>query len=209
MEGLLLVNTSNVTCSHHFGTTMSNTWVGSALSTERVVERNSGFVLRSVSQIQFESFITNYKEDKFAKTFLSKGRMMGLFPCVGCWKGKDLAGAIAWSISKHQPKVLNLQLLMTFYRYRRCGVATLLCQRLEKELKKVEYFRVSAEPEAVPFYLSLGVKFLGEQKSGTLLSVGIVKKAPRLAALSFDASDPGVRGMLLRKGRGGCVRLLK
>ena len=120
-------------------------------------------------------------------------------------------GAIAWTISKRNPKVANLQLLHTFAAHRRRGVATTLCNYfLFKVQFEATHFRVSCEADAQFFYESLGVKFLGKQKSGCLLAVARIGQDKVRATFGdcvYDLEDPVVRSAVNRKGKGGCVEV--
>ena len=158
-----------------------------------------------VSRELFIHALTDCKEDRFAKTFRAKADMMNLWGnCCGIQVGRQLAGAITWTITKRDPKMANLQLLHTFAAYRRQGIATRLCRLFLRRIRgRAVYLRVSAEPEAVLFYQSLGMVFLGEQKSGCLLSVGRVRSTFR--ACVYDLTDSVIAAAVHRKGRGGCV----
>lgn len=111
--------------------------------------------------------------DKFAKTFRAKADALKLWPLAfGAVEEGQVRAAICLRIGKRTPLVANLELLHTFAAYRRLGFASGLVLRTYDELPGgVEYFRVSSELGAVPFYRSLGLKFWGEQKSGSLLSM--------------------------------------
>lgn len=148
-----------------------------------------------------------YPQDQFAKTFLAKANMMDLWPCLGLADDSGLAGAIAWTVTKQRPHVANLQLLHTFSRCRRLGVATRLCYAFldAAEALGADYFRVSAEPPARAFYESLGVRFLGRQKSGCLLAVGRLGRTFRECV--YDLDDETIWGAVTRKGKGGCVEV--
>ena len=136
---------------------------------------------RKTSREEFFFALNSYNDpqDKFAKTFISKADYIHKWDqCIGCWDDEDnLMGAILTTVSKSKPYCANLQLLHTFARYRRKGVAKKLCEKsLEYSLDKgCFFFRVSSERDAVEFYRSIGFKFWGEQKSGTLLSLFKIK----------------------------------
>lgn len=141
------------------------------------VERNivSSMKLRKCTREEFQSAISTDKADSFAKTFVAKANMQDHWDeCLGAYNTDDeLMGAIITTIGKTNPRVANLQLLHTFAKHRRKGVArelTLSSYELSKMAGAV-YFRVSAEPEAVAFYESVGFKFWGLQKSGCSLSM--------------------------------------
>ena len=166
------------------------------------------FPFNSVSQNQWEYAVISHpeKEDRFAKTFAAKATMLSLWPCVGCWSGNSLAGGLAWSLSKRWPQVANLQLLHTFFEFRRKGVGSLLCReflRLAAEAG-AEYFRVSSEPQAVPFYESLGIKFLGKQKTAYLAMARI---RGEFKDCWYDINDPVIRAAVCKKGKGGCIEI--
>lgn len=179
--------------------------------------KNKGctFQLALTTREQFIASIDSDPGNKFAKTFVSKANMLGLWPCLGCWEGDELLGAIAWSISKRQPYTANLQLLHTFAAYRRQGVAKLLCNAFleqihvqQKTQREVVYFRVSSEPVAREFYESLGIVFLGRQKSGCLLSIGRIEGGT-FAEIAYSLDDPIILAKCSRKGKGGCVELFQ
>ena len=140
------------------------------------VERKSGNTLRLeiVSREQFESFISKDRADGFAKTYIAKCNMIKAWDrTIGAWDGPELMGAITTTVSKFKPYCANLQLLHTFVKHRKKGVAKVLCEySLDYAIRNnAEYFRVSAEPEAVEFYRRIGFKFWGKQKSGCSLSL--------------------------------------
>jgi hypothetical protein len=158
------------------------------------------------SKEEFISFITDHKEDKFAKTFVSKCNMLDKWGWViGLWDGDELCGAILTTFSKRQPVVANLQLLHTFYKHRNKGIAKCLCDfslycahRL-----KIDYYRVSADPEAIKFYEKIGLTMLGEQKSKCQLSMF------RISSPIFSENDYSIDSFIWkqinRKGKGRCV----
>jgi GNAT superfamily N-acetyltransferase len=172
---------------------------------------DSTFRLLSTSVEEFKTAITSDKRDNFAKTFVAKANYQGLWPAVGYWRIKDhtrqLAGAITWTLSKRKPVVANLQLLHTFAAFRRQGVGRVLCNHFLKTVVKdgAEYWRVSAEVEAIPFYESLGIRFLGRQKSGCQLAVARV--AGSFGGCMVDLQDPVIRAAVYKKGKGGCVEV--
>jgi len=165
--------------------------------------------LRKCSRDEFIKAISTDKEDNFARTFVAKADMQKQWHyCIGCWEAadKELAGAIITSRSKKSPYVFNLQLLHTFAKHRRKGVARLLTQ---DSLDRVQglgtsYYRVSAEPGAVAFYESMGFRFLGKQKSGCSLSMFKIN-GNNFADGIYDFSDPIITKAITRKGKGGCV----
>ena len=153
--------------------------------------------------------ITNLKEDKFANTFVAKADMSNYWKdCVGVYNDKELLGAIILTVSKKEPKIANLQLLHTFFKHRKKGVAAYLCQfALKKALyEKSSYFRVSSEPEAVNFYKKIGFTMLGKQKSGTQLSMFRIVDSNFKNGL-YDITDPVINACVYRKGRGGCIEI--
>lgn len=162
------------------------------------------FEIGMCSREKFVSSLTNDPADKFAKTFVAKADAMNLWgECYGMFVGDNLAGAVIFTISKKSPKVANLQLLHTFNKYRRNKVGSNLMAWAYVIVmsRGAEYFRVSAEPEAVPFYESIGFKFWGLQKSGCSLSIHkINKEDPRTAI--YDDNDPVIRAALYSGHKG-------
>jgi len=155
----------------------------------------------------FSKYINEKKEDKFAKTFLSKANYQNQWDyCDGLFHNDKLMGAIITTFSKREPKVANLQLLHTFSNYRRKGVATKLCKHsLRKSIiKQCWYYRVSAEPSAVKFYESIGFKMLGEQKSRCQLSMFRIQSDNFKDGI-YDIKDPIIRKNVYKRGKGGCV----
>lgn len=156
---------------------------------------------------EFISFITDRKEDKFAKTFVAKCDMLKKWDWVlGLWDEDELCGAILVTYSKRQPIVANLQLLHTFYKHRNKGIAKCLCDiALVNACKlKVDYFRVSADPGAIKFYEKIGLMMLGEQKSKCQLSMF------RITSPFFEENDYVIDSFIYkqmtRKGKGGCIK---
>jgi GNAT superfamily N-acetyltransferase len=163
--------------------------------------------LRKTSREEFVNHITKDKADSFAKTFVAKADMQDIWDkCVGCWTDNDLMGAIITTISKRVPLVANLQLLHTFAKHRRKGVARILTQSsLDNACEEgAVYYRVSAEPGAVLFYESMGFKFLGKQKSGCSLSMFKINGNNFSDGL-YSTSDPNIYAAVHRKGKGGIV----
>jgi ribosomal protein S18 acetylase RimI-like enzyme len=162
--------------------------------------------LRECTRDEFISSITEDKADAFAKTFRAKADMQEQWEdCLGAFNDSDeLMGAIITTVGKTNPKVANLQLLHTFAKHRRKGVAKELT--LASYNKSVErgaiYFRVSAEPPAVIFYESLGFKFWGLQKSGCSLS--IFKINGELKDGIYNHNDPFIHKSL-HSGRKGSL----
>lgn len=162
--------------------------------------------LRKCTREEFVSAITDDKADGFAKTFRAKADMQEQWEeCLGAFNDDgELMGAIITTIGKTNPKVANLQLLHTFNKHRRKGVAkelTLTSYEVSKASGAV-YFRVSAEPDAVKFYESVGFKFWGLQKSGCSLS--IFKINGSLEGGIYNDKDP-VLQKALYSGRKGSL----
>ena len=160
--------------------------------------------LRKCSRDEFVAAITDDKADGFAKTFRAKADMQKQWDeCLGAFTDDDeLMGAIITTLSRTDPKVANLQLLHTFAKHRRKGVAKELTLRSYSDIvqRGAVYFRVSAEPPAVPFYESLSFTFWGKQKSGCSLS--IFKVNGSLENGLYDPKDPVIHKALYsgRKG---------
>ena len=77
----------------------------------------------------FISSISTNKGDKFANTFVAKANMQNQWRfCIGLYDNENLMGAIITTYSKREPKIANLQLLHTFFKYRGMGVGKKLCQ---------------------------------------------------------------------------------
>lgn len=157
----------------------------------------------------FSTFIT--KEDGFAKTFMAKCKMMKAWEfSTGVYdKEGDLAAAIVTTYSKRLPKVANLQLLHTFAKHRRKGYAKALCVlSIHKAYRTgCQYYRVSAESEAVEFYKSIGFKFVGRQKSGCFLSI-FPLTSPKIEENKLRM-DSVVNSALYSKRKGGCVEVFE
>jgi len=160
--------------------------------------------LRKCTRDEFVAAITEDKADGFAKTFRAKADMQKQWDeCLGAFTDDgELMGAIITTLSRTEPKVANLQLLHTFAKHRRKGVAKELTLRSYADIvqRGAVYFRVSAEPPAVPFYESLSFTFWGKQKSGCSLSIFKVNGA--LQDGIYDDKDPTIRKALFsgRKG---------
>lgn len=168
---------------------------------------NSMLRLEHITRNQFVEAAskTTRKEDNFAKTFIAKCDMIqGWDNCVGAFDGDELASAIVVTISKKEPKVANLQLLHTFYNFRGKGTAKLLCQYgIDYALnQKAQYFRVSAEFDAVEFYKRCGFKFVCKQKTCELSLFRLTSS--RISDNNFEP-DEYVWKAMNRKGKGGCV----
>lgn len=170
--------------------------------------QGSSFQFDNVTRDQFLYSISEHKADKFAKTFVAKCDMLNAWDqVIGLWDGDQLAGAILTTISKRAPLVANLQLLHTFYAYRKMGVAKKLCDRALVFSHSIgaDYFRVSSEIDAIPFYEKIGIKFLGKQKSGCQLAMFRVT-ASKFENINYDA-DEVIYKAATKKGKGGCVEL--
>ncbi len=161
-----------------------------------------------------EDFVATPKDpdlDKFANTFRAKADTMKLWPhAKGLFTDDgELMCAIIIRVTKRSgAMVANLQLLHTFGKWRRQGLARdlVLTEYSNLSFEGVEYFRVSSEITALPFYRSLGLKFWGEQKSGTLMCMHQIKSADPHDGV-YQMSDPVVAGALFTKARGGIVTL--
>jgi len=166
--------------------------------------------LIKINKDMFVSSITKNTLDKFAKTFVSKCDMInGWENCFGCVKNKDIMGAIVVTYTKKEPKCANLQLLHTFAKHRNKGVASFLCKKAFKKAvdDDCKYFRVSSEIDAVEFYRKIGFKFIGKQKSGTLLS--IFKINGYEIKNGIYEGDSYVLRKSKKKGKGGVVEFFK
>ena len=167
-------------------------------------------MLRETSREEFVKHITEDKADAFAKTFVAKADMQDIWAyCIGCWETSadgELMGAIITTCSKKSPYTFNLQLLHTFAKHRRKGVARILTQNSLDRAQGLgtSYYRVSAEPDAVVFYESMGFKFLGKQKSGCSLSIFKIN-GKNFSDGFYDLSDPVIHAAVYKKGKGGCV----
>ena len=173
-----------------------------------VVKRNEcTYTLRKVTRDQFVQHLTEDPADKFAKTFRSKADMQNLWPCTGAWRWDTLLGAIAWTITKRAPHVANLQLLHTFNKHRGEGVGTTLCLHFLSAVVEqgATYFRVSSEPDAVRFYRTLGIKFVGKQKTA-FLAIGKIE-GTTFDTCNYSLEDEVVQRAVYRKGKGGCVEV--
>ena len=169
--------------------------------------------LRETTRDEFVKHISEDKADAFAKTFVAKADMQDQWAyCIGCWEAADeeLMGAIITTRSKKSPYVFNLQLLHTFAKHRRKGVARILTQDSLDRAQGLgtSYYRVSAEPDAVVFYESMGFKFLGKQKSGCSLSMFKINGNQFTNGI-YDLTDPVINKAVYKKGKGGCVEIFK
>jgi len=164
--------------------------------------------LNSVTREQFIAAITDSKDDKFAKTFVAKATMQQQWDrCQGCFDvDGNLMGAIIVTRSKRLPTVYNLQLLHTFAAHRQKGVGRFLVEGILGGIANEtgSYFRVSAEPSAVGFYERLGFKFLGQQKSGCLLSMFKVTGSDPSQGV-YSMNEEAILKAVNKRGKGGCV----
>ena len=165
--------------------------------------------LKKCTRDEFVNAITADKADSFAKTFVSKADMQKNWDkCLGAFTDEgELMGAIITTVGIREPKVANLQLLHTFVKHRRKGVAKALTEQsfVSAIVYGAVYFRVSAEPDAVAFYESIGFKFWGLQKSGCSLSVFKINGLT-IADGIYDDNDPVVNKALYsgKKGSLAC-----
>lgn len=162
-------------------------------------------LLRETNRDEFVAHLTKEKTDRFAHTFLAKCDMLNAWDkCMGAWIGDKLAGAIVVTVSKRQPLTANLQLLHTFNQFRGRGVASLLCEYgLQYAFEnKAEYFRVSAELDAVAFYEKFGFKMIGRQKTAKLAMFRL--QSPLIHQNDFKL-DHYIWKQMNRKGKGGCI----
>lgn len=163
--------------------------------------------LKPCTRDEFVNAISADKADAFAKTFVAKADMQKIWEsCIGAYDGEELMGAIITTVSIRSPKVANLQLLHTFAKHRRKGVAKTLTNASFAEAVGLGsiYFRVSAEPDAVAFYESIGFKFWGLQKSGCSLSMFKINGTEINDGL-YDDSDPIVNRALYSGKKGSLV----
>ena len=152
----------------------------------------------------FQKSISSNKEDSFARTFISKADMQNLWDrCIGAFdENGDLMGAIITTVGKYN-KVANLQLLHTFFKHRKKGVAKYLVN--DSVCKSVEagalYYRVSSEIPSVEFYEKCGFKFWGKQKSGCSLSIFRLN-GKNVSDGIYDIKDPIIFCALFGKKKG-------
>ena len=177
---------------------------------KNVEPRNENSVkLTACNREQFVSAISSDKGDGFAKTFVAKADMQKNWDkCLGAFtEDGELMGAIITTIGMREPKVANLQLLHTFIKHRRKGVAKTLTEQsfVSAVVDGAVYFRVSAEPDAVKFYESIGFTFWGTQKSGCSLSMFKINGST-IADGIYDDNDPIVNKALYsgKKGSLAC-----
>jgi ribosomal protein S18 acetylase RimI-like enzyme len=161
--------------------------------------------LRETNREEFASHLTNDKADRFARTFVAKCDMMQAWDkCMGAWYEGRLAGAIVVTVSKKKPLTANLQLLHTFNEFRGKGIASRLCEYgLQYAFdNKAEYFRVSAELDAVAFYEKFGFKMVCRQKTAQLAMFRLTSPDIRENDLKIDEH---IWKQMNRKGKGGCI----
>ena len=171
-------------------------------------------LIKPITREEFVNAMTDDKADGFAKTFKSKADMGGIkfwSKCLGMFnENSELMGAIIITVSVRKPHVANLQLLHTFAKHRRQGVAKeLVTLGLGVSIHEgAEYMRVSSEIPAFGFYESMGFEWIGEQKSGCRLSMFKINGST-ITDGSFDINDPVINKAATTKAKGGCVKLFK
>lgn len=162
-----------------------------------------------ITRAKFVDSLTDKKEDRFAKTFIAKCDMIDAWDeCMAIVDDDgEVMGAIVTTISKRSPPVANLQLLHTFHAYRGRGVGSLLVwDSLHRSvIMGAQYYRVSADPDAIPFYEKYGFKYIGKQKSGSQLSM--FKLTTSWIKGNDFTPDEYIWKQATRKGKGGCVEL--
>lgn len=164
-----------------------------------------------ISREQFIRSITDNKEDKFAKTFVAKCDMINAWDdCSGIFIDDKVAAAIVTTYSKRLPKTANLQLIHTFAEHRKKGMGKELCELslFWAQRNNCKYFRVSAEPDAVEFYKSIGFKFIGRQKSGCQLSIFPIERDTNFTLIDSKlVMDEVIKKAVYSKRKGGCVEV--
>jgi GNAT superfamily N-acetyltransferase len=168
--------------------------------------------LHKIGRITWETETREHdlKEDRFARTFLSKADMLP-DGWNSCWavlnESGGVAGAFVLTFSKRTPRVANLQLLHTFSEHRGKGVARSLMEEAVRLAIAggARYFRVSAEPDAVEFYKKIGFKFWGKQKSGCQLCMFRIENRQPV----YDINDAVINKAVYKKGKGGCVEVFE
>ena len=179
------------------------------MTNQEAKKKDNSYLFKRCDLNTFKNHISENKEDKFAHTFIAKANMQDHWKfCIGLYDQLELMGAIITTFSKREPKTANLQLLHTFYKHRKKGVAKMLCQfSLNQAIKnQCWYFRVSAEPDAVAFYEKIGFTMLGEQKSKCQLSMFRIT-SNNFNQNNYSINDPIIRKAVYKKGKGGCVRV--
>lgn len=157
----------------------------------------------------FIKFITSDKRDAFARTFVLKADMQKIWDwCYSAIENDEILGAFILTKSKRQPYISNFQLVHTFAKARSRGVGSYLLQKAFEMAKQngSEYFRVSSEKTAVDFYKKNGVKFIGKQKSGCLLSV-FKLDSDTIKGCTVAANDPVVRSQIFGNRKGSIVEV--
>lgn len=168
-----------------------------------------GLGITRITREQFMARAPFEGADRFCNAFYTKcDSQCGWDTAKGIFIEGKLAAAIVTTVSKRQPHIANLQLIHTFSEFRRRGLAKILTLDALKDVhaQGVPYFRVSCEKVAVPFYESLGFKFLGRQKSGCLLSMFKVG-GPNVVDAIYDKSDPVIRSAIDSTRKGGLVEV--
>lgn len=163
-------------------------------------------IIGKCSRREFLAAITDDPADKFAKTFVAKADMLDAWTnCLCVREGSAIMGAVIMTFSKRTPTVANLQLLHTFAAYRKMGVGKLLMEdAIAEASQRADYFRVSAEKDAVAFYERIGLKFWGEQKSGCRLCM--FRFGPEQQP-QYLLHDRIIHAAVFRRGKGGVVKL--
>lgn len=162
--------------------------------------------IKPFTKEEWQRHITEDKRDKFAKTFVAKCDFLNAWHrTIGVWDGKELMGGAVVTLSKTKPIAANFQLLHVFNKHRRKGVGRMLTNYcLQAALRDgANYFRISADMEAVDFYRKCGVKFWGEQKT-CLLSLFKIGGANFSDAIYEE--DEFIGKKLARKGKGALVK---
>lgn len=176
--------------------------------------------VKFITREDFVNGMTGLPEDKFEKRFLSKADSQKLWTRnnshgvykMGVFINCELAGAGIWTFSKNLPRCCNMQLLMTFNKFRGKGIAkTILTESINTcsgmFSSNVMYYRISSEPDSVSFYEKQGIKFLGRQKSGTLLSIGKLNHDSEFPISYLPTPDSYIQRKIYSKAKGGCVEI--
>lgn len=164
--------------------------------------------ISTLSRAAFVRSLTGLREDAFAKTFIAKADMLEAWNKGWAIFSEDkVASAIITTYSKRLPRIANLQLIHTFYPYRGLGYGRRLCKDsvFWAYQDGCEYFRVSAEPEAVDFYKACGFKFIGRQKSGCQLSM-FKLTSPEIEE-NVPILDSVIEKAIYSKRKGGCLEI--
>lgn len=171
----------------------------------RLVQEKPAIV--SLTREQFVNTPRSERWDKFALTFKAKADTLKLWPLMKGYLDEmgRVRAAIIIRTSARVPYVANLQLLHTFAGQRHRGLARdLVISEYARVAKVTSYFRVSSEVSAVGFYRALGLKFWGEQKSGSLLCMHRIASTD-LTEGEYNFLDPVIQKALLSTRRGGLV----